>query len=115
MDTSESTALYKGLIFSNQPSYKCGTTHQLTELHNQEEGDALTALPQTLEDVGMFKAPASLNDKTESNTCNRLFVCQDVCFIMCNTVSLGPSLSTQFTRRAVNLAVIVDRCNASWT
>lgn len=32
-------------------------THQLTELHNQQEGDALTALPQTLKDVGMFKAP----------------------------------------------------------
>lgn len=32
-------------------------THHLTELHNQEEGDALTALPQTLKDVGMFKAP----------------------------------------------------------
>ena len=32
-------------------------THQLTELHNQEERDALTAFPQTLKDVGMLKAP----------------------------------------------------------
>lgn len=31
--------------------------YQLTELHNQKEGDALTALSQTLKDVGMFKAP----------------------------------------------------------
>lgn len=33
-------------------------TYQLTKLHNQEEGDALAALPQTLEDVGMLQAPA---------------------------------------------------------
>ena len=31
--------------------------YQLTELHNQEERDALTALPQALKDVGMFQAP----------------------------------------------------------
>lgn len=31
--------------------------YQLTELHNQKERNALTALPQTLEDVRMFQAP----------------------------------------------------------
>lgn len=34
-------------------------THQLTKLHDQEERDALTALPQTLQDVGMLKAPGT--------------------------------------------------------
>lgn len=36
-------------------------SHQLTELHDQEEGDALTALAQTLKDVGMFKAPVGID------------------------------------------------------
>lgn len=37
-------------------------THQLTELHNQQKGDALTALAQTLEDVWVFEAPAGRNN-----------------------------------------------------
>ena len=36
---------------------KLVSTYQLTELHNQEERDAFTALPQTLKYVGMFEAP----------------------------------------------------------
>lgn len=36
----------------------CHFTNQLAELHHEEEGDALTALAQTLKDVGMFKTSA---------------------------------------------------------
>jgi len=45
----------KGLLFCQALLYVF--TYQMTELHNQEEGNALTTLPQTLKDVGMLKAP----------------------------------------------------------
>lgn len=41
-------------------------TDQLAELHDEEEGDALAALAQTLKDVGVFKTPAGRQTKTES-------------------------------------------------
>lgn len=40
-------------------------TNQLAELHYEEEGDALTALAQTLKDVGVFKTPTGRQAKTD--------------------------------------------------
>lgn len=54
--------ILKWLIVENVDVF----TDQLTELHYEEEGDALAALAQTLKNVGVFKTPAGRQTKTES-------------------------------------------------